>query len=106
MRQVLAQNVSALMEIHYRGSSNKPKALAADAGVSLSTIQRMLDLEAGASMDTIEAVAGAFQLSSYQLLVPGLNAGNPQVVKGATKEEERLYRMWQLRRSQPIKIIS
>ena len=94
MRQVLAQNVRGLLEIHYRDATDRPRALAKDAGVSLSTVQRIINLEVGASLDNLEAVAGAFQLSAYQLLIPNLNSRNPQVVKGVTKDEERLYRLW------------
>ena len=94
MRQVLALNVAQLMELHYKLSTNRPRALARDAGVSLSTVQRILSAQTGASLDNVEAVAAAFQLSAYQLLIPNLHPDNPQVVHGATKDEERLYRRW------------
>lgn len=69
-------------------------ALAKDAGVSLSTIQRVLSKESGASLDNIEAIAAAFDVSVYQLLIPSLDILNPQVVQGAVKNEERMYRQW------------
>lgn len=94
MRAILAANVKALMELHYREHTNRPRALAKDAGVSLSTVQRVLAADVGASLDNIEAIAACFQLSTYQLLIPALQADNPQVLQGATKEEERLYRIW------------
>lgn len=94
MREVLAQNISNLMQHHYRAESNKPLKLAKEAGVSLSTVQRLINKETGATLDNIEAIALAFQLSAYQLLLPALEAKNPQVVRGATKDEERLYRLW------------
>jgi transcriptional regulator with XRE-family HTH domain len=99
MRQVLAVNVSKLMEHHYRESGNKPRALAKDAGVSLSTIQRMLKAENGATIDNIEAVASAFRMSAYQLLLPMLDVQNPPIVQGAPKDEERLRRRWQTHKS-------
>lgn len=94
MRMVLAVNVRLLMAHHYRESTNRPKALAKDAGVSLSTIQRILGATNGATIDNIEAVSAAFQLSAYQLLIPALDTKSPQVVRGATKDEELLYRHW------------
>src|SRR5688572_23412544 len=94
MREVLAQNISKLMQHHYRDTPNKPLRLAKEAGVSLSTVQRLINKETGASLDNIEAIASAFQLSSYQLMLPALDPKNPQVVRGATKDEERLYRLW------------
>lgn len=94
MRSVLAENVELLMNKHFEIKSNKPKSLAEEAKVSLSTVQRIIAAEVGASLDNIEAIAGAFGLSAYQLLIPNLNIDNPQVIKGATKGEERLYNAW------------
>jgi AraC-like DNA-binding protein len=94
MREVLADNLRRLMDHHYRESTNRPKTLAKDAGVSLSTVQRILARETGATLDNIESLAGVFHLSAYQILVPMLDAKNPQLIKGATVDEQRLYRMW------------
>ena len=99
MRTVMASNVAALMERHFKESRNRPKSLAEAAGVSTSTIQRVLSGEIGASLDNIEAIAAAFDLSVYQLLIPALDAANPQLVQGAVKNEERMYRQW--KRSPP-----
>lgn len=93
-RHVVGANVRALMDLHYREHSNKPMALAKAAGISLSSVQRVLLAKTGPSVDTIEMIAAAFQMSCYQLLIPNLHADNPQVVHGATKDEERLYRRW------------
>lgn len=93
MREVLADNVKRLMVRHYKESGSRPRALAKDAGVSLSTIQRILAREVGATIDNIESVAGVFHLSAYQILVPMLDVRNPQIIKGATLDEQRLYRM-------------
>lgn len=95
MRQVLGRNVKALMNRHYSEHANKPKALAKAAGVSLSTVQRIIAAEIGASLDNIEAIALALDASTYQLLIPALDAKNPQVVKGAEFAEQRLYKMYQ-----------
>jgi len=71
MREVLAQNINRLMEQRYAASSNRPLALAKDAGVSLSSVQRTLSRETGASIDTVEAFSRVFGLQAYQLLMPG-----------------------------------
>lgn len=94
MRAILARNVRDLMDLHYAQSSNRPKSLAKDAGLALSTIQRVIAGATGASLDNIEMIASAFDLSAYQLLIPSLSVDNPQVVQGATREEERMYRLW------------
>jgi transcriptional regulator with XRE-family HTH domain len=99
MRAVLAENVRALMDAHYRESSNKPKALSKDAGVSLSTVQRILSKEVGATIDNIEAISQVFDMSVYQLLLPHLSVTNPQVVTGALKNEELMYRRWRQERA-------
>lgn len=70
MRVVLAENVSRRMEERYWNSRNKPMALAKEAGVSLSTVQRLLSKEQATTIDTIEAVAGVFGLQAFQLLAP------------------------------------
>jgi hypothetical protein len=75
MREVLAQNINRLMEQRYQSSSNRPLALSKDAGVSLSSVQRTLSRETGASIDTVEAFARVFGLSAYQLLMPGWLGG-------------------------------
>ena len=72
MREVLAQNINRLMEQRYKESSNRPMALARDAGVSLSSVQRTLSREVGASIDTVEAFARVFGLQAFQLLQSGL----------------------------------
>lgn len=91
MRTVVASNVRALIDDHYKESPNKPKALAKATGLSLSSVQRVLSAEAGASIDTLEAIANAFEISVYQLVLPNLDPGNPQVVSGATAAERSLY---------------
>lgn len=97
MRKVLAENLRRLLDHHYRALPNltaRQRALEKASGMKFSTIQRACKGENGASLDTIEALAGALDLSVYQMLIPSLDVGNPQVVKGASKEEQRMYRLW------------
>ena len=93
MREVVKANIRSLMERVYKDSRNRPKSLAKDAEISLSSVQRMLEGTTGATIDNLEAVASALDVSVYQLLLPNLDAENPQIVQGAAKGEERLYRM-------------
>lgn len=97
MRTILAANIAALLEKHYadlKSVTARQKQLAEDAQTTLATIQRVMKQETGPSLDTIEAIATVFGVSTYQLLIPNLHVDNPQVVNGATKEEERLYAGW------------
>lgn len=91
MREVVAQNVRALIAHHYKDADNKPKRLAEDARISLSSAQRVLSAEVGASIDTLEAIANVFEISVYQLVLPNLDVDNPQVVSGASSAERSLY---------------
>lgn len=92
MREIVKANVRALMNLAYKESRNRPRALAKDAGLSLSSVQRILDATTGASIDNLEAVASALDVSLYQLMLPNLDADNPQIVQGAAKGEEKFYR--------------
>ena len=94
-RGVLAQNVHNLMRRSFKESANMPLALAKAAKISLSSVQRMLSGETGATLDNIHAVAEVLDVAIYQLLIPYLNPNNPQVVKGASPAEQRMYRMLQ-----------
>lgn len=93
-RAVLARNVKALMEFHFAESSNKPLAVAratGTGGLSKSTVQRILAGTIGVNLETLDLIATALNVLPYQLLLPRLDARNPQVVKGATEEERKLY---------------
>lgn len=91
MRAVLAENVRALMEREFQEVDNKVLALAKRAGLSLSSVQRTLAGDTGASIDTIERLSVALGVSPYQLLLPELDVLNPQIVNGASAAERRLY---------------
>jgi transcriptional regulator with XRE-family HTH domain len=102
-RQVVARNVIRLLDYHYGHLPNitqRERALAKDAGIGFGTVQRMAKGEVGSSIDNIEVVALALQVSVYQLTLSTLDVKNPQVVKGASEDEQRLYRLW--RRGKPI----
>lgn len=104
MREILAMNVSKMLAHHYRALPNvtaRQRALAKDSGISFSTVQRIMAKETGATIENIENIAGAFHLSAYQLLVPALDAENPQIIKGATAAEQNFYRLYKLGRLTP-----
>ena len=70
VRKTLAENIRELLQERYASSANRPKDLAKDAGVTLSTVQRMMKAETGASVDNIETVAEALGFEPYMLLMP------------------------------------
>lgn len=90
MRAILAENVGRRMEERYWQSRNKPLALAKEAKVSLSTVQRMLSKEQSTTIDTVEAFAGVFGLPAFQLLVPWGLLGKLAVMDQLPVAEARL----------------
>jgi hypothetical protein len=72
-RRVIAANVLVKMELRYRGVGDKFKALAEDAGTSLSTIQRATQPDSystGISVDVLTQIAMALRCEPYELLMP------------------------------------
>jgi len=73
MRIVVADNLLRHMEAYFADKphvGNRAKYLSEKAEVSLSTVQRTLSKETGASVDTIEALARVLGTSPYELLTP------------------------------------
>lgn len=101
MRSVLATNVAAVMELRLPGYPDKIRELARRAGMSRSSVQRMVQGQHGASVDLIERVAAALGVAAYQLLVPGLDASDPQVIEGAADAQVKAYRQWKRDQATP-----
>jgi DNA-binding Xre family transcriptional regulator len=73
LRFVLAANVAARMVPAFHDQPNKTareRKLAVTAGVSLSTVGRILGAQTGASLDSIEHIARALGCSVIDLLTP------------------------------------
>jgi transcriptional regulator with XRE-family HTH domain len=97
MRIVLGDNLSRLVDHHYRSLDNRTarlRALFKDSGVTVSSAQRIIDGETGATLDTLEQLALAFGVSVYQMVAPDIDPSNPPVITGATEAERRLYAQW------------
>jgi DhnA family fructose-bisphosphate aldolase class Ia len=70
LRFVVAEKVRQRMDEIYKDSSNRTLALAKDAKVSHSTVQRIIKADVGTSLDSLEAIADKLKLPTYQLLIP------------------------------------
>lgn len=104
IRLVVADNIKARMKWFFDDAGDKPKALANAAKTSISTVQRILDADVAAELDTLARIAHALDLAVYQLFLPNLHPSNPQAIKNATKAEERLYdQLAALNRQRPVK---
>lgn len=88
MKQIIAMNVAALME------HNKHDAPAAARHLKMQpfTLKRVLAGKHHTRMDTLERIADGYNVEPYQLLILGLDAKNPQVLRALSPEEERLYK--------------
>jgi transcriptional regulator with XRE-family HTH domain len=87
--QVLARNLDRLMHAHPDLDSN-PK-LAKKSKVGIATISRVRNAETEATLDTIEKLAKAFGVISWQLLVPEIDPGNLPALQPTTEPERKLY---------------
>jgi transcriptional regulator with XRE-family HTH domain len=97
-KQILAQNVKLLKA--YSGLANLK--LAKKCGVSEGTINRAQKASVALDIDSIEAIASAFGLHAWQLLVPNLDPRNPHMVAELTTAERDLYRKLSAAINNPI----
>lgn len=88
LRQVLAENVAALMRS--RPDLATDAQLRRRAKLGGGQIDGIRKGTKAATIDTIERVARAFGLEPYQLLVPGLDPDNPATVR-LPANEKRFY---------------
>lgn len=90
-RLVFRDNVETLMRYRFRDEDNQPLALAKAAGVTLSSVQRVLSGNTNTKVDTVSKLADAFGLSVYQMFLPELDPRNPLMIKGLTRDERQFY---------------
>ncbi len=72
-RRVIATNILRRMESRYKGMGDKYKALAEDAGTSLSTIQRATNPDrytVGITVDVLTQIAMALRCEPFELVTP------------------------------------
>lgn len=80
IRQVLADNLTALAKAHgkwaMRGLVPSQTGIGKKAGVDQKTVARILTKKQGATVDMLSALADAFRVEVWHLLVPGLDPSN------------------------------
>jgi transcriptional regulator with XRE-family HTH domain len=89
-RRVFGENIKRLMESRPSLDSN-PK-LGARANIGIATISRIINGQSAATLDTVASLAKAFGVEPWQLLVPNLDAKNPQILQASSPEEVALWR--------------
>jgi hypothetical protein len=87
VEKVVADNLRRLMDHH---KHRTPTAAARYAGISQQQFDRMLKGQK-VRIDTLECVARGYGLEPYQMLIPGLDPGNPQILRILSPAELRLY---------------
>ena len=85
----LWQNVSKLMISHY-GSVNLSK-LADECGFAQSTATRIKQQRHATGIDKLDMISRRFGLSTWQLLVPGLDPKHPPTLLPINEAERKLY---------------
>lgn len=96
MQRVIAENIRALMQSG-RGGLRTQEAVAKAARaagfpIDQKSISRALNATNALQVNTIQAIAAAFDVEPYQLLIPGLDPRNPQILRTLSPVEERLYK--------------
>ena len=87
IKKVLADNVKRLKE--KEGLSNA--RMAKKCHVANGTIDRALRATGALDIESVTAIAAAFHLQAWQLLVPDLDPSNPFVICTISPEEQALY---------------
>jgi transcriptional regulator with XRE-family HTH domain len=94
VEKILAENVRALMDANKMTLGTQPKVAKATKGkLDQTTIGRVLAAKHRVQIDTLQALAEAFNLEPYQLLIPDLDAKNPQAMRSLSQTDERIFKV-------------
>ena len=88
-RDVLAENLNHLMSAYPSLDSN-PK-LARRSKLGVGTIARVRNSDAAVNLDTLDKLAGCFDLHPWQMLVPNLDPKSPPVLRSMSQAESDLF---------------
>jgi hypothetical protein len=93
LRQVVATNLNSLMDAE--GSPcPSDKAVERASGVGYRTVGRMREAKVAANLDTIQAVAKAFNVEAWQLLMQPSASALLARIFGKPVDDERLGKNW------------
>lgn len=98
LRKQVAANLSRLMAAYVDMQLGTPAKVAEKAGIGRNTVKRALDGASGCTLETLEAIAGAFPVEPWQLLVPGIKPSvMPLLAKPDASQKEFLHTITDLR---------
>jgi len=86
---ILSANLRALMAAHVTLTTQA--AVGRACGIDQRTVGRIINMEHSPGVQQLEAIAAAFDLLTWQLLVPNLDPKNPPVCE-FNKVERDLYK--------------
>lgn len=89
---VFGRNLTQLMAAHAELCSN-PK-LSKKTGLGTGTISRLKNGAVDATLSTVEAIAKAFDVQPWQLLVDGFDPKTLPTLQPLTERERQLYERW------------
>lgn len=87
MEEIVVANLKRLM-VHNKHLT--PTEAARHVGISQQQMDRILGGQKP-RVDTLEKIARGYDLEPYQLMIPGLDPANPQVLRLLSAAEQRLY---------------
>ena len=88
-REILSENLRALMAV--RPDLDSQPKIAARAGIKQSSVGRIIRGEVECKIDSVDGLARAFGLETWQLLLPGLDVRHPPILRSINDKERALY---------------
>lgn len=85
----LWNSVKAIMVQRY-GEENIAK-FAKDTKIGLATVGRIKEQKTSVGLAVMDKIASKFNISSWQLLVPGFDPKNPPTLQPVSERERALY---------------
>ncbi len=92
---ILAGNLRRLMDASSALRTQQAVAKATRGVVNQTTVGRILSRKHNPTASTVAALARAFDLSPWQLLVPDIDPANPPTLRTAEGAEAEFYRRMQ-----------
>jgi transcriptional regulator with XRE-family HTH domain len=97
--RILSGNLRTLMKASETLSTQRKLGLA--SGIDQRTVGRILNGEHSPQLKQIEAIAQAFDLMPWQLLIPNLDPKNPPVCETTVAEKELYSKLRDLAKQLP-----
>lgn len=89
VKGIVGANVKALVDARHKDMA----AACEHLKIKETQLKRIIAGRHAVTMTTVERIAAAYDLAAYQLLVPGLDPRNPQVLRKLSADEEKFYKM-------------